>query len=137
MRKEQKPLGRILKERVSAYITDLRNTPDPWSQEDEDAIQDPEARQVCSHCLRQLEPGDHFCPDCNASVGDYNNLMPFERIFAQGEVLRNGVGPQAHLTPFRLLSFGTIGLLLLGPFAPLYWFRLYRRCKQERSHNEI
>jgi hypothetical protein len=130
-----KSLGQLLQERVSRHIQDLRNEPDPWSAEDEEALQDPEACPVCPHCLLPVSPTDHFCPECNASVGDYNNLMPFERIFAQGEVLRNGVDKQAHLTPYRLTAFGLIGLILLGPFAPLYWFGLYRNWNHHKQAN--
>jgi len=129
-----KSIGQLLHERVSTYIEELRNTPDPWTKEDQEGIHDSDACPLCPQCLTPVSVDQHFCPECNASVGDFNNLMPFERIFAQGEVLRNGVAREAHLTPFRIISFGLIGLLLLGPFVPIYWFRLYRNWSDQRSH---
>lgn len=130
---QTEPLGTSLLRKIKEYVDSLKNRPDPWEAEDAAAVQTEEATPICPHCILPVNPEDHFCPRCNKAVGDYNNVMPFERLYSYGEVMRNGVEEEAHLTPYRTTAFAMISLVAMGPFAPLYWIRLYRNRKRGRS----
>jgi hypothetical protein len=99
--------------------------PDPWDATTEEAVQQPDAVEVCHHCLTQVPPGQWFCETCGCAVGPYNNYMPYVDCFSEGEVFRNGVTARM---PRNLLILGgyfliTCSGLLIVPFlsgAPLF-----------------
>src|SRR5512138_2850328 len=67
---------------------------DPWDELVAIQIASPESTPVCHRCFAECEESLHFCPRCGAAVGDFNNLLPYERLFSIGEVLRNGTSRQ-------------------------------------------
>ena len=99
--------------------------PDPWPEEVQLAIMAPDAIEVCHHCFTPLGQQGWFCPQCGASVGQYNNWMSYVYIFSQGEVLRSGVGPEARFTWLTVPGYIVLGLLAFGVFSPVYFFRLF------------
>jgi len=57
--------------------------PNPWSDEDQEAVNRPDAVRVCHRCLTPQEHLGWFCPECGAATGPYNNCMPFLHILSQ------------------------------------------------------
>jgi len=103
--------------------------PDPWGAEVEQIIQDPETPSLCHRCLTLQKADACFCPACGTSVGPYNNYLPFESIFSQGEMLRAGVADR--MRPSFLIVAGCVfcSLSLYIFFAPVYWYFLFRNLK--------
>ena len=132
---KSKSLGSIILERLRSWW-ELPETPDPWSTEEEQAVRGPDAIPVCHRCITPCNIPEWFCPCCGAAIGPYNNLMPFVRIFSRGEVLRSGVGPEAHFTPFRALAYLSIGLIEYQIFAPIYYIRLYQNYRRTAIPHE-
>jgi hypothetical protein len=98
------------------------NQPDPWDAEVEQKLSEPEAAEVCPHCLIQQPPTAWFCKHCGKAVGPYNNMMPFLNVFSEGEVLRNGTTGRFRNRPFILSGYFLITLGINPFFAPIYWF---------------
>ncbi len=119
---------RPLREEVLEWLRPLWCTPpapDPWPPDVEDAIQAPDAVEVCHHCFAPTADSRWFCPQCGAAVGPYNNWMNYVYIFSIGEVLRSGVGPEARYSSLTAPGYIVIGLLQYGLFSPFYFVRLF------------
>jgi len=71
--------------RFIAWIAKRLQT-DPLDAEVEQKLSEPEAVEVCPHCLTQQPPTAWFCKHCGKAVGPYNNLMPYLNVFSEGEV---------------------------------------------------
>jgi hypothetical protein len=106
-------------------------TPDPWGEQISGQIDHVESMPVCHRCLTEHSNIAHFCPQCGAAVGDYNNVLPFDQIFSEGEVFRNGTTLKMRpgfliITGYLILSFAAYAI-----FAPVYWLaflgNLFRR----------
>ena len=100
------PLGKALARRLRAWWVSL-DYPDPWPAELHEQIHAIDALPVCHRCFLPFEhhSGQLFCADCGAAVGPYNNLIPFIRNYSAGEVMRGGVGPEAHFSPFTVIGY--------------------------------
>jgi hypothetical protein len=101
-------------------------SPDPWDETISAQIESPGVTALCHRCVTPHADSEHFCPNCGVAVGDYNNVLPFEQLFSEGEVLRNGT-----TQPFRPTFLILAGYLLMSTtaymvFAPVYWFFLFR-----------
>jgi hypothetical protein len=112
--------------------------PDPWSEEIAGQLRDPDSAPVCHHCLQEQSDTAHFCPQCGTAVGDYNNLLPFERIFSVGEVLRNGINSKVRPSPLVILGYLVLPLFIFWLAAPFYWYQFLRNCpaKQGRQRRD-
>jgi hypothetical protein len=69
-------------------------------------------------------------------VGEYNNYLPFEYLFSEGEVLRNGTFlklPRSFLVIGGYLLF-SIAVYVI--FAPIYWFFLFRNVLRPEAQQE-
>ena len=130
---KHKSLGRIFTDAARRWWRSL-DTPNPWSDELDDAVRAPDAIPVCHRCTTPCEFPVWFCPTCGAAVGPYNNILPFVRIYSVGEALRSGVGPEAHFTPFRTMAYVCVGLMEYQVFAPVYFVRLFLNCRRMRKH---
>ncbi len=111
--------------------------PNPWPQDIEDALQAPDALEVCHHCFTPQDELRWFCPQCGAAVGPHNNWMHYVYIFSIGEVFRSGVGPEARFTKLTVPGYIAIGFLQLGVLSPLYFIRLFlnwRSLSRRGSH---
>jgi hypothetical protein len=137
------------------WIMQAKPKPDPWGPDVETAIQGPDAMPVCHHCFAPQEAPNWFCPECDAAIGPFNNLMPYLQIYSAGEVLRTGTtghwrpGPPLQLGAARVLRTGTTGhwrpsvLVVLGyllvslgvasVFAPVYWYFLLQNVQRQRA----
>jgi hypothetical protein len=112
--------------------------PDPWGETVAVQLHAPDSAPVCHRCLAEQSDCAHFCPKCGAAVGDYNNLLPFEQLFSEGEVLRNGTTLKLRrsflvVTGYLIMPIISVGVLLLPPpfvfialFVPVYWFYFFR-----------
>jgi len=109
-------------------------SPDPWDETIAAAVRDGDAQPVCHRCFTEHAETVCFCSQCNAAVGEYNNYLPFEYLFSEGEVLRNGTFlrlPRSFLVIGGYLLFSTAVCFIFAPvfcliFAPIYWFFLFR-----------
>jgi len=108
--------------RFIAWIREAPSKPDPWDAEVEQKLSEPEAVEVCPHCLTQQPPTAWFCKHCGKAVGPYNNLMPYLNVFSEGEVLRNSATGRLRKRPFILIGNFLIILAINPLFAPIYWF---------------
>ena len=100
--------------------------PDPWGEQVQAELQSPDSLPVCHRCLHEHAETCHFCPQCGASVGDYNNMLPWEQLFSEGEVLRNGTGANLPRRPWVLVGYVLLSTAAYLLFAPVYWFFLIR-----------
>jgi hypothetical protein len=124
----QTAAGRMV-ERAEAFWA--APPPDPWTGEEDEAAQSDDALPLCPRCLKPQEGTDWFCPKCGASVGPYNNLMPFVNTFSIGEVARAGVSDEVR----RSSRFTRVGYVLFAVAAytvmfPVYLFRLVFRWRR-------
>jgi hypothetical protein len=117
---------------LGAIIRDWWNTPapNPWSDEDQEAVSQPEAVRICHRCLTPQEHVGWFCPECGAATGPYNNFMPFVNVFSTGEVLRAGTDGKTKFARWVYPVYFVVGLFEYFLFAPFYWYRLFRAQKR-------
>jgi len=111
--------------RLVAWVRDAPATPDPWSAEVEQKLSEPDAVEVCPHCLTEQTSTAWFCPRCGRAVGPYNNLMPYINVFSQGEVLRNGTSGRLRKSPLILIGYFLISVGMFPLLAPFYLFSLF------------
>jgi ribosomal protein L40E len=110
--------------RLIVWVRDAPARPDPWDAEVEKQLSEPDAVEVCPHCLTEQPPAAWFCRKCGRAVGPYNNLMPYVMVFSQGEALRNGVSGRVRNRPLVLIGFALIALSTSFIFAPICLFLL-------------
>jgi hypothetical protein len=106
----------------------IRNSPvhtDPWDATTEEAVQQPDAAEMCPHCSTPVAPGNWFCEFCGRAVGPYNNWMPYLNAFSEGEVFRNGVTDHVRRNALIIAGYLLISFNYLI-FAPIYWVLLFR-----------
>jgi ribosomal protein L40E len=108
--------------RFIIWIREAPQKPDPWDAEVERKLEEPEAVEVCHHCLTRQPPNAWFCEHCGSAVGPYNNLMPYLNVFSEGEVLRNSNTDRLRNRPFILIGNFLVVLGINPFFAPVYWF---------------
>jgi hypothetical protein len=107
-------------------------SPDPWDDTVGAAVRDGDAQPVCHRCFAGHAETVCFCSQCGAAVGEYNNYLPFEYLFSEGEVLRNGTAlklQRSFLVIGGYLLLSIVGYGVLAPLAillPVYWFFLFR-----------
>lgn len=100
---------------------------DPWSEEVEKGLESDEAQPLCHRCLHPHSPEADFCPNCDATVGQYTNWLPYPYIFSLGDTLRLGTAGAFHRTFITELGLVILSLAEYTIFAPLYWIFLFQR----------
>jgi hypothetical protein len=110
--------------RLIVWVRDSPTRPDPWDAETQQKLSEPDAVEVCPHCLTPQSSTAWFCARCGRAVGPYNNLMPFLNVFSEGEVFRNGMTGRFRNRPLVLIGFILISLSSYFIFAPVYLFLL-------------
>jgi len=110
--------------RFIVWIRDAPVTPDPWDAEVEQKLSEPDAVEVCPHCLTEQPPTAWFCKGCGRATGPYNNLMPYLQVFSEGEVFRNGTSGQFRRRPFILFGYFLITVGTFPLLAPIYLLSL-------------
>jgi hypothetical protein len=120
----------VLIYRFVVWIMTAPVTPDPWTSETEQAVNQAEAVPLCSHCLTPQEHNGWFCPECGATVGPYCNYLPFVLLFSEGEVLRTGVTAPVRRSPLVTLGFVLLPLALFSIAAPFYWYFLFKNLRR-------
>ena len=106
-------------------------TPDPWDETVSAQIESANATPLCHRCVTTHAVHEHFCPNCGVAVGDYNNLLPFERLFSEGEVFRNGTAQGLRPTFLVVSGYLLMSTAAYAVFAPLYWFLLLRNLNRQ------
>jgi 4-amino-4-deoxy-L-arabinose transferase-like glycosyltransferase len=119
--------------RLIVWIREAPAKPDPWDAEVEGKLEEPEAVEVCHHCLTQQPPNAWFCEHCGSAVGPYNNLMPYLNVFSEGEVLRNGAADRLRSKPLIIAGYLLFSLSVYFLFAPIFWFFLFKNLKRSRE----
>jgi hypothetical protein len=122
--------------RMIVWVRDAPARPDPWDAEVEKQLSEPDAVEVCPHCLTEQSPTAWFCQKCGRAVGPYNNLMPYVQIFSEGEVFRNGVAGRFRNRPLVLAGFVLIALSANLLFAPILLFFLLANWKRSGREPE-
>ena len=118
------------------WVREAPVKPDPWDAEVEQKLSEPEAAEICPHCLTQQPSTAWFCKHCGKAVGPYNNMMPFLNVFSEGEVLRNDTTVRFRNRPLILIGYFLITLGINPFFAPVYWFFLLTNLKRPHSEQE-
>lgn len=119
--------------RLIKSVADTPRTPDPRGEEIEKLVQDSETPEVCPHCSTPQCSTAWFCPHCGRAVGPYNNLMPYIRVFSEGEVLRNGVLDRMKKNPLTILGYVLFSPAEYAFFAPVFWIFLVRNLSGKRE----
>lgn len=122
--------------RLFVWFRDAPISPDPWSQEITQSLDEPDAVQVCHRCFTPQPPGQWFCEHCGCAVGDYNNLMPYVHVFSEGEVFRNGVTDRLRVNALTVIGYVALSLWCYIVFAPFYWYFLFKNLRRIK-HGEI
>ena len=105
--------------------------PDPWDESITAQMQLPDATALCHRCVTPHLDHEHFCPNCGAAVGDYNNVLPFEQVFSEGEVFRHGTTEKLRATPLVIGGYFLLSAAAYTLFAPFYWFLLLRNLSRQ------
>lgn len=104
---------------------------DPWPPEVDEAISRDDAQPLCPACLEPQVGRVNFCVRCGTAVGEFVNLMPFERIFSEGHVLRLGTSGEFQRNWKTIGGYVVVALATYGFLAPIYWVQLIRNlCRQ-------
>jgi hypothetical protein len=119
--------------RLIAWVREAPAKPNPWNAEVEHQLEEPEAVEVCHHCLTPQPANAWFCEHCGSAVGPYNNMMPYLNVFSQGEVLRNGAVDRLHSKPLIIAGYLFFSLSAYVFFAPIFWFFLFKNLKRSRE----
>jgi hypothetical protein len=100
--------------------------PDPWGEQVSRELDSPNAAPVCHRCLTEQTEQAHFCPKCGTAVGAFNNWLPLEQLYSEGEVFRNGTNMNLPRRPLVVVGYLLISLAAYSIFAPAYWYFLFR-----------
>ena len=136
--------------RFFRWVREAPVRPDPWDAELEQKLSDPEAVEVCPHCLTEQPPTAWFCIGCGRAIGPYNNVMPYLQIFSEGEVFRNGTSERMRKSPiipigYFLISLGFVAMIVVRlPDFPLlsliilagllsYWVPLLKNLNRSKE----
>ena len=118
------------------WLRKAASSPDPWSQEVEEALQKEDALPLCPHCLAPQEQETWFCGECGNSIGPYNNLNPYLYIFSLGDLFRRGVTEHVRRSPLVVVGFLLLSLSEYIIFAPYYWFLFFRNLKRHPAEGD-
>jgi hypothetical protein len=116
--------------RLLVRFRESPKTPDPWGEEIEKQLHEPDAVEICHHCFTPRSLSGWFCEHCGSAVGPYNNMMPFVNVFSEGEIFRNGVNDKLRASPFIIIGYLLFSLSAYAFFAPIYWFFFFKNLKR-------
>jgi hypothetical protein len=122
--------------RLIVWVREAPVSPDPWDAEIEKQLSEPEAVEICPHCLTETSSTAWFCEKCGSAVGPYNNLMPYVHVFSEGEVFRNGVAGRFRHRPLILIGLILISLTSYFVFLPVYLFVLLANWRRHGGGTE-
>lgn len=121
--------------RIVVWIRNAPLRPDPWDAAIEQGVHDHGAVLVCHRCFTPVSPAGWFCEHCGSAVGPYNNVMPYVRVFSEGEVFRNGVTDRLHVSSLIVIGYVLYSLISYIVFAPVYWFFLFKNLKRSATED--
>ena len=119
--------------RLAVLIRNAPVTPDPWDAETDHKLSEPDAEEVCPHCLTPQPPTARFCEHCGRAVGPYNNWMPYVCVSSEGEVFRNGTSGEVRRSPLTITGYLLSSIGCYSFLAPIYWFCLFSKLNRPRS----
>lgn len=129
----------LLLTRIFIWFRSGPRKPDPWDDSVNSTLENDETPRACIRCLTPQEDLATFCPHCGSAVGDYNNLMPWEMVFSEGEVFRNGLTLRVRQSVPLIAGYiiaSTVAFGMMSPlmfFLPVYWFFFYRNISTRRA----
>jgi hypothetical protein len=129
--------------RTILWLAEGPRQPDPWDETVTALINEPEATRLCHRCMTPHDQAVHFCSECGAAVGDYNNLLPWVNTFSEGEVFRNGAVLPVRRSPLVIggylvssfaayAMFGGTFSILFAVLVLLYWFRFFKNLAAQK-----
>lgn len=121
--------------RLIVWVRTAPVTPDPWDVATEQKLSEPEAVEICHRCFTEQPDNAWFCKCCGASVGPYNNMMPYVSIFSQSEVLRNGVTDNLRPSPLIIIGYLLFSLSFCAILAPICWFLFFKNLRRIKKLN--
>ena len=88
----------------------------PADSQTEDLIE----HELCFSCLKENEPGIHFCKHCHTPLTSYATTGPIERMYAFGDFARKAVRhPKRWIRTLAWLLIISIGsAILFGMLLP-------------------
>ena len=122
--------------------------PDPWDSEIENSVQQSDAVEVCHRCFTLQPDNAWFCEHCGSAVGPYNNLMPYVKVFSEGEVYRNSMSDKHRSNALVAIGYALIfiptyvGLMVVMSFGikimatvycGFFWFLLFKNFKRQHA----
>ena len=120
--------------RLARWLFEGKAGPNPWDEETERRIHQPDAVPLCTRCLEPYPAESRFCPNCGVPVDALVPFSPYSYVFAFGDMLRAGTTRRFQINWITVLGF----LLLPLAFLPLllafvYWFFFLRNLLKQRS----
>src|SRR5262245_10821093 len=106
--------------------------PNPWDQETEDRIQQPESVAICTRCLEPLEAASSFCPHCGLPVDALVPFSPYLYAFALGDALVTGTSRRFPVKWFTVIGFLLLSIAVYSFFFPIYWYGFWRNLRRMR-----
>ena len=128
--------GFIIK-RLMVWVRQSPPTPNPWDEDSDALVNQPDAIPLCHHCLAPITSETYFCPHCDGNVGLYNNLSPYLYIFSLGEVLRQGTSGRIQNHPMFVWGYVLLSMAQYMVFAPIYWYFLFKNLHRQEGEQGI
>jgi len=128
--------------RIIMWLFEGSRQPDPWDASVTAIVEAPDATRLCHRCLTPHDQTVHFCSECGAAVGDYNNLLPWVNVFSEGEVFRNGANLPVRRSPlviggylfsslaaYNIFGSGVVFVMLVF----IFWFRFFQNLATQKT----
>lgn len=121
--------------RVFLWLRAKPTQANPWDEDTETKLYEPDAVLLCPRCLEPEREGIQFCRDCGFPVGPYVPWSPYLYVFVLRDLLRTGVERPFRVKGTTVCFFLLLSLIEYFVFAPIYWFFLFRNIRrQPREH---
>ena len=121
--------------RLLQWVGSAPVTPNPWDDEVEKQLHEPEATPLCHKCFTPQPRNQWFCEHCGSAVGEFNNTMPYVYLFSEGEVLRHGISGNVSQRPLIIVGYLLFSLSCYSIFAPVYWYLFFQNLRRTKVEN--
>lgn len=112
-------------------------SPNPWDEQVEQSIQEPDATPICRRCLQPHDENARYCAHCGLPVDALVPLSPFHQVFAIGDVLLTGTQRKFPVNWMTISGYVLLSMAQYLIFAPFYWFFLLRNVRRIRAESKL